>query len=245
MGRLMSFSKRVISIDKSYVSLIKSFKPIDGLLALLVPLLWVFAFYWGARIYAVVSVPAIDNLIATLIVAAVTLAFVCIRRQNLSTLGFSTKNVIPSLRVGLVLGVAFFCVRMWYFYVNGFRPFSISSASEFFLPILIFFILISFSEELTFRAYMQPRIYALFKSDFPAIITVGIICAVLHMVLPAMAITILSNRGIEHEPAQHFNLVTILELLCYHVLLNWLYRKYNSIVGPVVLHGFINLHFML
>jgi len=100
--------------------------------------------------------------------------------------------------------------------------------------IFFYFAIISFTEELVFRGYLQTRIYGIIKSDFRAVVFVGFLCAIFHAPFRMITIEIgfLESLG---------GISGIFRFIIIHALINALYRKYNTLLGPIVLHGFMNL----
>jgi membrane protease YdiL (CAAX protease family) len=231
--------------EDDYIQMAKKYNKFDGLLALFVALAWLLSIYVAINIYSKLPLRGvgIGNLVITLVMVSLTFILLRLRKQTLSSVGLTTKKIIPSAVTGLVFGIIIFFLRIGFSVRHGESILGAVSVGNVAYSLFFYFILIAFTEELTFRAFMQTRIYAIIKSKFFAVITVGIIFAFLHIVTGPITATVLSNSYNEHVQVFSLNFLTIIYLVLAHILLNLLYRKFNSVVGPVILHGFVNLHF--
>jgi membrane protease YdiL (CAAX protease family) len=83
------------------------------------------------------------------------------------------------------------------------------------------FIMVSFSEEIVFRGYLQPRIYGIFKSGLIAVPLAGLMFALMH--LPAMIIDHLLN--IKTFTFSFAFVRWFLGFFLWHLLFNALYKN--------------------
>ena len=87
-------------------------------------------------------------------------------------------------------------------------------------------VIVAFTEELIFRHYIAPRFYGVFDNKFVAILLVGFMFAFAHIV--PIFIT-----GMD---SYIFLVPAIFMWMIYHFILHWLYSRFNSIWGPILLH---------
>lgn len=232
--RLIEWVKHKTSYrgDHDYKESINNYTIKDGILAVLIFPAYVFFTYLGIQI----QIHTGSNIIALVTnTAVVLLVFIIIRlrKQNLYTVGISTDGWFKSSIVGFVIGMTFFMLR-----VMGVIPAAFQAMGEQSVAFIIFyyFVVISFSEEFMFRGYMQTRIYGIIKSSFWAVVVVGFLFALLHIIIDIMFMRYFGSYA-RYTP----RVWSLIQLTIIHVLINYLYRRYNSLVGPVILHGFLNL----
>ena len=228
--------KVVYQGDNGYKELTNNYTTKDGILAILVFPAYIVFFYLGIRIHIHLG----ENIVSIIGNAAgVLLVFVILylRRQKLCTVGISKNSWLKSSIIGFLLGVTYFILR-----VVGIIPASLQVMDGHNLAFVIFFyfVVISFSEEFVFRGYMQTRIYGIIKSDFWAVVCVGFLFALLHIIADIMLLRYFGDYGfvLRYTPVV-WNLV---QITIIHALINYFYRRYNSLAGPVILHGFLNLN---
>ncbi|MCL2415284.1 MAG: CPBP family intramembrane metalloprotease [Defluviitaleaceae bacterium] len=223
--------KKIISTDKTYENMLKNYTKADAFLAIglfLFFILLISALIWVAMNYMI-------NLSFFLFVMMIASTFIImrIRKQKLNTVGITNVNFLKSLVLGVVcsIPVVIFVVIPRLAAIE--RPMPLN---DIFILSFGFWFLVSFGEELFGRAFLQTRIYALIKSDFWAVFVGGLIFAILH--IPGRILSYYSTHGESiHMPELVSN---ILVWIGAHVILNIMYRKYNSIVAPVILHFFLN-----
>jgi membrane protease YdiL (CAAX protease family) len=94
--------------------------------------------------------------------------------------------------------------------------------------IFYYFIIISLSEEIIFRGYIQTRLYGLIKNDNQAVLVTGFLFYAMH--LPFQ----MPVNGIQ------INLINMAVMVFLHFMMNSLYRRYNSLAGATVFHGLLD-----
>ena len=150
-----------------------------------------------------------------------------------SSVGLNLKTGISGIIVGLLLGLIF---------IGGYTiiPGIITGARL--LPtrtiaynIFYYFIVIAFEEELSFRGFIQPRLYPLLKKEWITLLIGGILFVLMHypfqMASRGMGILEYFPLFIAGAPIQLF----------WHYIFSWLYRKFGNIFGGSILHGFVDL----
>lgn len=196
----------------------------DGILAIILYVLLMFIYYFMGvlviRKQIYLGIPV--NLL--LIVACMIL--VLARQQKLSSIGFTMKNIGKSLLTGTVLGIIFsFFMNVLPNILAGGKIISVKQAIY---NIFYYFIIISLSEEVIFRGYIQTRLYGLIKNDNLAVLVTGFMFYAMH--LPFQ----MPVNGMQIDP------INMAVMVFLHFVLNSLYRKYNSLAGAIVFHGLLD-----
>jgi len=218
---------KILYADPKYRELLKSFTVSDSIVALLYYVLILAVYYlMGLALsrtgkyygYAV-------NIILMLIPI-----FIC---RRLSSLGISKRNLKKSLIVSGLIGLLFLLSMT-------IIPGIIMKAE--FLPvgnilnnIFYYLIIIALSEEISFRGYIQPRLYPLVKNECLMIIIGGILFVFMHYPFQ------MSMRGmsfLEYWP--QFISAAPFQFL-WHLAFSELYRLFGNIFGSTLLHGLVDL----
>lgn len=166
--------------------------------------------------------------IFSIICTGLVISFCLIRKQRLNTVGFSKKNAGKSFIIGLIL--IFIVFLLW-----GIRPIisgiSIKADITFIaMKVIHYLIFIAFTEELIFRGYIGTRIYGYFRNKYLAIIVVGIMFTLSHVPLQM----IVSRTSLPEFISA--NISNLINIFIHHLLSQWLFSKYNSIIAPTLLH---------
>ena len=227
-------NKSVFGANDEYVQQTKVYGRIDALLALILYVTMVFLFVLMGKIF----VHEYSNLTETYIfcvtglfsIACIGLVFLfCfLRKQKLDTVGFSKKQAIRSLVIGIIL--LLLVIIFW-----DIKPFISGSITNtdstlIVMRIIYFLVFIGFMEELTIRGYIGTRLYGYFKNKRLSVVITGIMFAMLHvpfhMIMAHMSL--LSYR--------YMNFWGLIFIAIIHCLFQWFYSKYNSIIGPTIFH---------
>ena len=101
--------------------------------------------------------------------------------------------------------------------------------------VIYFFVVIALSEEISFRGFIQPRLYPLVKREWLAVLFGGILFVFMHypyqMAARGMTAAQYWPQFIASAPFQFF----------WHLVFTTLYRRYGNIYGSTVLHGLVDL----
>ncbi len=216
--------KKFFSTDDSYKEMISKYTTIDGILAMAMYILLLFVYYFMGLLFIqrqiYLGVPI------NLLLIAICVMLVLMRKQKLSSIGFTLKNIGKSLLTGIFLGIIFsFFMNVLPNILAGGKVITVNRALY---NIFYYFIIIALSEEVLFRGYIQTRIYGLIKCDILAVIMTGILFYAMH--LPFQ----MSVNGIK------INLINMIIMIVLHFVMNFLYRKYNSLAAPTVFHGLLD-----
>lgn len=168
------------------------------------------------------------------ILAILTIAIVLLLvKLKVSKVGISKRGALPGIITGLIMGVIFI---MSYTIIPGIiAGLTILSAKAIINNIFYYFIIIAFEEELSFRGFIQPRLFPLLKKEWITLIVGGIFFVFMHYPYQMAA------RGmnfIEYFPL--FIAGAPLQLM-WHFVFSWLYRRFGNIFGGTILHGFVDM----
>ena len=160
------------------------------------------------------------------IIIIVCVVLVRIRKQKLASIGFTLKNAGKSLLSGAVFGIILsFFLNVLPKILAGMQ---IIPINRILYNLFYYFIVISLSEEVVFRGYIQTRIYGLIKYDVWAVVVTGFLFYLMHLPFQMLVNDL------------KINIVHMITIIVMHVIMNFLYRKHNSLVAPTVFHGLIN-----
>jgi len=165
--------------------------------------------------------------------------FVRIRKESAISIGITKSNLTKSAIMGIVVGAV-----VLFFLDRGMRIrelFLDSSTANILFSFFFWFAMVSLSEELLFRGYIQPRLNGIAKSEILAVLLGSIMFALMHV--PTVAVDHLMGISTFEFSLAHIRWLAM--LMGFHVLFHILYRKYNSIVAPFIVHGFVNLGLIL
>jgi len=158
------------------------------------------------------------------------------RKQSVATIGLSSENWFPSVVVGLLIGLAVWIWGNSFFSWGSFtQTFSDAPNWDIIRSILYLLIVVAFVEEIVFRGYMQTRIHGLIKSTFLGVMAVGLIFAVIHFPFHF----VLSGLSLG-EYSLYFFINSLPHFMVLHALFWFLYRRYNSLIAPIIIHFFWN-----
>lgn len=213
--------------DESYDEIVQKYSKMDGIVAIIFYLYFVLSMYLLILVakYTGIFFGVLNNIVLVTIVIKIVLK----RNQGLSSVGISKKNLGKSVLLGFILSFLFIVVPNLSLFSQNI------TSLQFYGKVIYFFINIAFTEELLFRGYIQTRIYGLIKSYFVAVFVVGLMFAIIHLPIDLVKYQI--------DFITYLNIVPfrLPKIVIIHALLNLLYRKYNSIAAPIILHGFIDL----
>lgn len=213
--------------DMDYNKMVQTYTKMDGILAIAVYIVFFMSFYLFIQlaIKTGVYLKNLDNIIA------ITMVFIIVRKRNqgLNSIGFSNRNLGKSVLLGFTLSLLFIVVpNLSLFNKNITSP-------KFYGEVVYFFLVISFTEELLFRGYIQTRMHGLIKSKYLSVFVVGFMFAIGHVPLDLIKYQIDIATYLNIDPFR------IPKIMVTHVIFHLLYKRYNSIAAPIILHGFLDL----
>jgi len=223
--------ERIFSTNESYKQMVISYNKTDGVLAICFFVTCMVLLYLTG--WVLVQFDVLLNSIYGLVTIFLALMLVRGRKQSVQTVGITKANIFRSSLVGIILSVPFviFAVipRLTEI-THPIQPLYVLYSIFFYL------IVVSFGEEVVYRGYIQPRLHGLIKNNFLAVALGGIMFSIMH--IPFQSALYYFHNG-QLWPSW----ITPLQLLLWfgwHIVFNEIYRKYNSLAGPVILHFFMN-----
>ena len=219
--------EKIFKADPSYLELLNSFTLRDSIIALIYYVFILVIYYVMGRIMfnSGKYYGAIVNIILIIIPIIIV--------RKMSALGLCKRNLKKSLIVSGVIGLLFLLV-------NTIIPSVVIKAKLLPLDMILtnmvyYFIIIALSEEVSFRGYIQPRLYPLVKREWLMILIGGILFVFMHfpfqMAARGMSFTEYFPQFIANAPFQFL----------WHLAFTELYRLYGNIFGSTLLHGLIDM----
>jgi len=221
------FSK-TSSADYIYDEMAQGYIKLDGLIAIAFFTIKIVAFYiagWAlnnARLYLGVPI--------SLALLALVFVILRIKKQGLATIGLTSANFGKSSLLGLSMSVPFIIRAAKMFHVEHFY------SINFLYSVFFYLVVISFCEEVSFRGYIQTRLHGLIKSGPLAILVGGLMFATMHIPFQAAWAYFATGQTLMQwiEPLQ------LLLWIWNHIIFVIMYRRFNSLAGPVIFHFFVN-----
>ena len=221
--------KSLFRIDNTYEQMKTTYKTSDGIIAIIFYIIIILLYLLMGFLYSEKNIYIVEYMSAFLILVCISI--VLIRKQNIASIGLTLRNIGKSALFGLKTGLFLMALTV----IPSIRAGkSLIGMGNIVYNLYFYFIIIGFCEEIVFRGFIQTRLYGLIKSDIIA----SIVCA--------------SMFGLMHIPFQMQirnmslisfimnNYLMILIPFFWHFVLNFLYRKFNSLLAPTILHGFMN-----
>jgi len=153
-------------------------------------------------------------------------AIVMLKKQGTFSIGVHTKNLWSALGIGVALSVFVLLMRAIIpGFVEGWEFHPLSHA----MLMLYFTVIVAVSEDIVFTGYIQTRIYGLIKNDIVAVLVVGFLFAVIHVVA-YLGIFGMSN----------FNIMSLSTRFPFwigmHIIYNLVFRRRFSIFPVIMIH---------
>lgn len=225
---------KLLRINKDYKKNIESYTKKDGVFALILFFIMIISYAILGYIYKVdfvhkniMLVGCIFNFLITII----TILFVKFNKQKLDSIGLTKGKWIISIIIGILLGA-------FYFYNN----FASRLADGYHLPSMgkiifttIYFFLVALCEEVVFRGYIGTRINGLVKNRLVTVLITGLLFVVMHYPYRMIAY----NMSLYDITIK--NIGWIINLLVFHVVMNFIYSRTNSLHGSIIPHWLSDL----
>lgn len=222
--------KKLFSSVPSYKEMASYYNTIDTFMAIGLYILTMITYLGMGVVQAKTGISL--GIYVNVALAVVCIALVVVRKQKLNTNGLTRNYFIKALLVGLVAGACFSLLHIVPAILSGGKW----TTSGLVYNIFYFLVIIGLQEELLFRGYIQPRLYGTIKSDVLAVILGGVMFTTMH--IPYQ----MYNRGVGN--LNEFianNYVWLLLTFMWHIVFNYLYRKFNSLTAPTAAHWLMNL----
>jgi len=230
----------MLSIKKSFSSCeeyrleTEQYSKIDLLLSLVLYVSLILMYYILGKIFTSDDITLSSELVftSTGIVSILTIAIVMIlcllRKQRLSSIGFSMVKAKKSLLCGFILIIG---IVVLFLTVTTLLKCILRSDINMMIMRFFYYLLeIAFVEELVFRGYIGTRLYGSIKNKALAISITGLLFTFMHLPFQML----MANMSIfEYVAANWVNLILIFLM---HLIFQALYAKYNSIIAPTLFH---------
>lgn len=225
----MGYIKAFLKTDKEYKGMVQKYHQSDGIMAIIIYILVMILYHIMGVLYAEKNLYLGYQINFFLAVLCIVCAL--LKKQSVATLGFTKKNLFKSIFLGLALSAILFMVNL-IIGISGKYSFNA-------IPILVknflyYFFVIALVEEIIFRGFIQTRIYGIIKNPVWAVILTGFMFMSVHVPFQMYAV----NMGISAYIESHY--INLISTMVWHVVFNFMYTKYNSIVAPTVFHGIMD-----
>ena len=222
---------KALCANREYNDNLKKYDKKDGMLAILLFAIIIILYALLGILYKNNSFIK-DNIkiigcLFNLLLIIVTIIFVKLRKQGLETIGLKGRWKL-SIILGGVLSLFYFYCNCLDHLINGEKLISITSI----LFLMIYFLLVSVCEELVFRGYIGTRLNGLIKNKYIVIIVTGILFVVMHFPYRMIA----ANMSLTD-----FDIGWLINLFIFHLIMNFIYMKTNSIYGSIIPHWISDL----
>ena len=221
----------ILKINDKYNDNLRKYNKKDGMLAILLFAIIIIMYASVGILYKNNSFIK-DNIkiigcLFNLLLIIVTILFVKLRKQRLETIGLKGRWKL-SIILGGILSLFYFYCNCLDHLINGEKLISITSI----LFLMIYFLLVSVCEELVFRGYIGTRLNGLIENKYIVIIVTGILFVVMHFPYRVIA----TNMSLTD-----FDIGWLINLFIFHLIMNFIYMKTNSIYGSIIPHWISDL----
>lgn len=168
--------------------------------------------------------------IFNVLMIVITILFIKLNKQTLSTIGISKGRWKSSIIIGIIVASFMFYNNCISNLISGSKLISIQEI----LILLVYYLLVAVCEEFVFRGYIGTRIYGLIKKRWLAVFVVGILFIVMHFPYRMIAYGMTLND----LTIKNFN--WIIDLFITHLVFNFIYLKTNSLYGAIIPHWMSN-----
>lgn len=221
--------KSYLSIDSQYKEMVSKYTNIDGIASIIFYVLLMGVYYIMGVIYDTKNI-YLGNQI-NIILSVICIIYVLFRGQKLSSIGFNKKNFGKSLIMGLVAGGIVLIIQLLPGVMSG-RQFN--PVSKLMPSFIYYLIIIGLTEEIIFRGFIQTRVYGIVKKPIRAVLLTAFMFMIMHIPFQMGA----AHMGFFEYISNNF--ITLIFTFGWHVIFNFMYSKYNSIVAPTVFHAIMN-----
>lgn len=225
----MDFILAFFRTDEEYKDTLKKYECKDGVLAIVSYILVMVLYYVMGVLYAKRNLYI--GYQVNFFLAIFYILCVLIRKQPIKTIGLGKKNLFKSLILGLSLSAVLLIINLISGISGGYQ---FNTVSKLVLKFGYFFFVIALVEEIIFRGFIQTRIYGIIKNPVFAVMVTAFMFMTIHIPY---------KMGVANMELLDFivnNHITLLCTFLWHIVFNFLYSKYNSIVAPTVFHAIMD-----
>lgn len=220
---------RFFQTDESYQKEVSRYGIIDGMIAIALYLV-LMTLYYGMGLYQAKTNIYLGDPVSLFLIALCIL-IVILRKDGIKSLGFRKKYAKKSIIMGLILGILIVLGNVAVGITNGntFAP-----VGTILLKFFYYLIIISLTEEVIFRGYIQSRIFGLVHNNALATILVAIMFVLSHIPYH------LSVSKMNLVQFCQSNALWFVSVFILHLVFTYLYRKYNSIFASTIVHALMD-----
>lgn len=166
-----------------------------------------------------------------LIMIGITIIFIKKSNKKIDTIGLYKGNWKASCVIGVVLAGILFFNNCLSHILAGEKLIPVKEI----MMLIIYYLLVSFCEEIVFRGYIGTRLFGLVKKKWLAVIVTGLLFIIMHFPYRMIAYEMtLGDLTIN-------NMSWIIDLFITHTILSYIYMKTNSLYGSIIPHWISNL----
>lgn len=165
------------------------------------------------------------------LIVVITICFVKARRESFASIGLYGGQWRKSILVGGLLATLYF--------FNNCLSHILAGAS--FIPVkdifvaVIYYLLVSLSEEVVFRGYVGTRLYGFTKNKYLVVVLSGVLFILMHFPYRMVA------YGMTIADLTVGNVGWIVDLFVTHVIFSLICLRTNSLWGSILPHWMSNL----
>lgn len=225
---------KILQADKEYDNNLKQYTRKDAILSFILFLIIILNY----SILAVLQTKfefikeniLLVGCIFNVLMIVITILFIKLNKQALSTIGISKGRWKSSIIMGIIVASFLFYNNCISNLINGSKLISIQEI----LILLVYYLSVAVCEEFVFRGYIGTRIYGLIKKRWLAVFVVGILFILMHFPYRMIAYGMTLND----LTIKNFN--WIIDLFITHLVFNFIYLKTNSLYGAIIPHWVSN-----
>ena len=222
-------TQNFFTTEPTYKEMTEKYKASDSIIALVFYTVLLFSYLALGILY--VKKGVYFGIYVNLFLTLICIGIVLLRKQKLSTIGLTLKNMKKSVLWGLIFGGVILFVKIIPPVLAGRK---LTGLNEILYNGFYYFIVIAFVEEIVFRGYLQTRLYGIIKSDVLAVVIGGLLFSVMHIPFQ------MYNQNVGLLVYLKKNCLSLLLVFLWHIVFNFLYRKNNSLAAPTIMHGIMD-----
>jgi len=215
--------------EESYKEQVAKYDKKDALMAIVVWVVVMATYYLMGQLYANKGVDF--GIYVNIALAISCVSLVLLRKEKIATIGFTKNNMGKAIVLGSILGILIVVGNSVVNIANGS---ALASPQHIVINFLYYMLVISLVEEVIFRGYIQTRLYGFVKKPLFTIILGGIFFMFMHIPFQ------MGYARIGLFAYVQLNWITLIFTFMWHIIFDFLYRKYNTIYASTIFHGFMN-----
>jgi uncharacterized protein len=215
--------------DDSYKVQVIEYERKDAMTAMVVWGVVMGTYYFMGELYANKGIYL--GIPVNIMLASLCIALLLLRKEKITTIGFTKNNAVKSIVLGGVLGIL---IVIGNIVVNLVLARQFAQIQNTIANFFYYMLVISLVEEIIFRGYIQTRIFGLVKQPLFAIILGGILFMLMHIPFQMGY----AKLGLFAYVQRSW--IILIFTFIWHVVFDFLYRKYNTIYASTIFHGLMD-----